>query len=190
MAAALGHELTLRSSTCGPAWGSLHSLHGGVPGSPGSALTPQSAAAPAWRPQSVSAPCTQPGSPLPMAPKPTEPARAPGPHPEPATPAVTEEAPPGTWRKDDEVGVGPRWVLRGSQPSWWASSRLRPKGQGSEECGCVHAGVHVWTDVRVHISGLLACTQARMHTRCVCGYTWICVHTCGHMAVFAGACAR
>lgn len=103
---------------------------------------------------------------------------------------MTEEDPPGTWRKEDGVGVGPRWVLRGSQPSWWASSRLRPEGQGSDEHGREHAGVHVWTDVRVHIGGLLACTQARMHTGCVGGYTWICVHTRGHMAVFAGVCAR
>lgn len=40
VAAALGRELTLGSSTCGPAWGSLHSLHGGRPGSPGSVVTP------------------------------------------------------------------------------------------------------------------------------------------------------
>lgn len=103
---------------------------------------------------------------------------------------MTEEDPPGTWRKEDGVGVGPRWVLRGSQPSWWASSRLRPEGQGSDERGRVHAGMHVWTDVRVHIGGLLACTRACVHTGCVGGTrgsvctrvgTWLCLQVYVHV---------
>ena len=144
VAAAPGRELTLGSSTCGPAWGSLHSLHGGGPGSPGSVLTPHISC-------STSLEATVCLTPVHSA----RPPSAHGTKAHGARPGTRAQLRAGNTSSDRgrpardveegrRVGVGPWWALWGSQPNWWASSRLRPKRPGEKSAGvCVHIGVCV-----------------------------------------------